>query len=75
MAQSWTFIPDKFGEYVDHGESFEFKLVNDPGMTLGDEVILEGEDTEVLAQGRIDGLQLDVGPESSRYESSVTVVR
>jgi hypothetical protein len=73
--QRWTYKPGEYGEYIEHGESFEFKVASDPGMELGDEVVLKGESGDEIARGKVEGQQLDVGPESSRWESSVTVIR
>lgn len=73
--RTWTYEPGQYGAYVDHGESFEFKLASEPDMELGDEVILVDEEGDEVARGEIEGQQLDEGPASTRWAATVTVTR
>lgn len=73
--RTWTFKPDQYGEYIDHGESFDFKLREEPGMELSDEVVLTDEDGNELARGEVEGQQKDEGPDATRWAATVTVIR
>lgn len=72
---TWTFNPDQYGEYIDHGESFDFKLREDPGMELSDEVILTDEEGNEIAKGEVEGQQKDEGPQATRWAATIAAIR